>query len=212
MKCIPALVSVALSAPLLAQSNVDPAHKFAWGENCGWTNWLDANGGADGVVINATFLQGFAWGETIGWINFGDGTPGGVTAYTNATGADHGVNILANSDLAGLAWGETVGWINFDTAAAIGPQRARFDAIAGRLRGYAWGENIGWLNLDDIAHYVARKCYPDCNDDGTLNLSDFGCFQTKFALGNLYADCNNDGLLNLSDFGCFQTKFALGCP
>jgi hypothetical protein len=26
-----------------------------------------------------------------------------------------------------------------------------------------------------------------------------------------YADCNGDGVLNLADFGCFQTKFALGC-
>jgi hypothetical protein len=55
-------------------------------------------------------------------------------------------------------------------------------------------------------------CYPDCNQDGVLNLTDFGCFQTAFALGNPYADCNGDGVQNLSDFGCFQTKFALGCP
>lgn len=27
-----------------------------------------------------------------------------------------------------------------------------------------------------------------------------------------YPDCNGDGLLNLADFGCFQTQFALGCP
>jgi hypothetical protein len=43
-------------------------------------------------------------------------------------------------------------------------------------------------------------------------VSDIGCFQTKFALGDPYADCNGDGVRNLSDFGCFQTKFALGCP
>ncbi|MCC6662082.1 MAG: S8 family serine peptidase [Phycisphaerales bacterium] len=55
-------------------------------------------------------------------------------------------------------------------------------------------------------------CYADCNADFALNLADFGCFQTKFALGDSYADCNNDGVLNLADFGCFQTKFALGCP
>jgi 6-phosphogluconolactonase (cycloisomerase 2 family) len=55
-------------------------------------------------------------------------------------------------------------------------------------------------------------CYADCNGDGTLNLSDFGCFQTRFATGDPYADCNGDGVRNLSDFGCFQTKFALGCP
>ncbi len=55
-------------------------------------------------------------------------------------------------------------------------------------------------------------CYPDCNGDGLLNIADFGCFQTKFATGNMYADCNGDSLLNIADFGCFQTKFALGCP
>jgi hypothetical protein len=31
-------------------------------------------------------------------------------------------------------------------------------------------------------------------------------------VASCYADCNSDGVLNLSDFGCFQTKFALGCP
>ncbi len=55
-------------------------------------------------------------------------------------------------------------------------------------------------------------CYPDCNGDGTLNLADFGCFQTKFATQDPYADCNGDQVLNLADFGCFQTKFAVGCP
>ena len=59
---------------------------------------------------------------------------------------------------------------------------------------------------------VTGACYADCNGDGQLNLSDFGCFTTRFALGNMYADCNADGVLNLSDFGCYTTKFALGCP
>ncbi|MCC6661449.1 MAG: hypothetical protein IT437_11245 [Phycisphaerales bacterium] len=57
-----------------------------------------------------------------------------------------------------------------------------------------------------------QLCEADCNRDGVLNLADFGCFQTKFALADPVADCNKDGALNLSDFGCFMTKFALGCP
>jgi hypothetical protein len=75
---------------------------------------------------------------------------------------------------------------------------------------------IGFPNMQillDITGTVGSGgCYPDCNNDTILNLADFGCFQTKFALGDLYADCNGDSILNLSDFGCFQTKFALGCP
>lgn len=63
------------------------------------------------------------------------------------------------------------------------------------------------------AHHDAfRPCYPDCNHDGVLNLADFGCFQTRFALSDPYADCNRDGVLNLADFGCFQTRFGLACP
>jgi hypothetical protein len=30
--------------------------------------------------------------------------------------------------------------------------------------------------------------------------------------GNAEADCNEDGLLNLADFGCFNTRYGLGCP
>jgi hypothetical protein len=63
-----------------------------------------------------------------------------------------------------------------------------------------------------LGFQCGAACYADCNGDGALNLTDFGCFQTKFATGDPYADCNGDGSLNLTDFGCFQTKFALGCP
>ena len=64
----------------------------------------------------------------------------------------------------------------------------------------------------EIRGTEGSPCYPDCNGDGLLNLSDFGCFTTQFALGMAYADCNGDGIRNLADFGCFTTKFALGCP
>ncbi len=74
-----------------------------------------------------------------------------------------------------------------------------------------YGTNPGGAREAWIAH-LPPTCYADCNSDGALNLADFGCFQTKFALGEAYADCNGDGARNLSDFGCFQTRFALGCP
>ncbi len=57
----------------------------------------------------------------------------------------------------------------------------------------------------------AGGCYPDCDDNGTLNVNDYICFQTKFALGDPYADCDNNGVRNVNDYICFQTKFALGC-
>ena len=55
-------------------------------------------------------------------------------------------------------------------------------------------------------------CYPDCNTDGALTVADFGCFQTKFVIGDPYADCNGDGVRTVADFGCFQTRFVVGCP
>ncbi len=54
-------------------------------------------------------------------------------------------------------------------------------------------------------------CLPDCNADGQLNVNDFICFQTMFALGDAYADCDGNGLRNVNDYICFQTRFALGC-
>ncbi|MCC6661788.1 MAG: hypothetical protein IT437_12980 [Phycisphaerales bacterium] len=75
---------------------------------------------------------------------------------------------------------------------------------------YSQAAGFRWDNVS--LSPVTAPCYPDCNGDGVLNLSDFGCFTTKFALGDAYADCNGDGIRNLADFGCFTTKFALGCP
>jgi hypothetical protein len=78
-------------------------------------------------------------------------------------------------------------------------------------------EFAGGIPIRDFARFgcplpPGGPCYADCNQDGTLDLSDFGCFSTKFALQDPYTDCNEDGVRNLSDFGCFQTRFALGCP
>ncbi len=54
-------------------------------------------------------------------------------------------------------------------------------------------------------------CYPDCDGDGVLSISDFICFQTSFALNEPYADCDGSGQLAIDDFICFQTYFAIGC-
>ncbi len=62
-----------------------------------------------------------------------------------------------------------------------------------------------------IARWECAPCYPDCDSSGTLNVNDYICFQTKFALGEPYADCDGNGQRNVNDYICFQTKFALGC-
>jgi hypothetical protein len=203
----------------LAQSDVDPVNKFSWSENCGWMNWRDANGAAQGVRNRTTFLSGYIWGENIGWVNVGNGSPINGVSYSNATGADFGVNIGTGGALSGYAWGENVGWINFSGGAmASPPQPARLDAAARRFRGYAWGENIGWINLDsaEAGKFVGlvASCYANCDGStgaSPLNVNDFVCFQSRFAAGDPYADCDHSGALNVNDFVCFQGQFAAGC-
>jgi len=58
---------------------------------------------------------------------------------------------------------------------------------------------------------VAATCLADCDGSGSLNIDDFICFQTNFALGDPAADCDASGQLDIDDFICFQTAFVLGC-
>jgi len=154
-----------------AQGVIDPANKFAWQENAGWTNWADANLGTQSVLIDSTYLSGFIWCENLGWVNTGDGTPTNGISYANVNGTDFGVNVDGLGNLTGFAWGENVGWINFSGGALATPaQPARIDFGTSRLRGYAWCENLGWLNLDDATHFVGviiGTCgSPDFDGDG----------------------------------------------
>jgi len=68
--------------------------------------------------------------------------------------------------------------------------------------------SLGVLNPCAIG---STACYPDCDLSGTLNIDDFICFQTFFAIGDPYADCDASGNLNIDDFICFQTFYAIGC-
>ncbi len=79
----------------------------------------------------------------------------------------------------------------------------------------------GGVQSNAIARWgcpLAPQCYPNCNGDTTatgaarLDVSDYICFQTKFALNHAYADCDQNQVLDINDYICFQTRFALGCP
>jgi hypothetical protein len=56
-----------------------------------------------------------------------------------------------------------------------------------------------------------EACVADCDASGSLDIDDFVCFQTCFAVGDMAADCDGDGQLLIDDFICFQTSFAIGC-
>jgi hypothetical protein len=200
-----------------AQSNIDPAQRFAWSENIGWTNWRYASDAADGVRVGSHFLAGFIWSENAGWIHVGDGSPdgdcGGRVCYTNLDADDFGVNVDEDGLLHGLAWGENVGWINFDLA-PLDEGRARFDVCERRFFGFAWGENIGWINLDHAAMFVgAGPCeFADADCNGIIAPADYVEFQSLFGGPDDVVDCptfdaDADGDVDLEDFALFQAVF-----
>ncbi len=60
-------------------------------------------------------------------------------------------------------------------------------------------------------NYEVVLCYADCDASCTLDIDDFICYQTYYALGDPYADCDESGFLDIDDFICYQTYYALGC-
>lgn len=83
--------------------------------------------------------------------------------------------------------------------------------------GYAGGlmnRTVFMPQVDAVLSGTVQEeaCYPDCNHDGALTISDFACFQSFFVTLAQYADCNADGQFTIADFGCFQGAFVQGCP
>ncbi len=58
---------------------------------------------------------------------------------------------------------------------------------------------------------LACECPSDCDASGSLDIDDFICFQSLYAVGDLASDCDEDGALTIDDFACFQAAYAVGC-
>jgi len=220
-----ALMAVAAGAPCLAQSVIDPAHKFSWSENCGWMNWNGNNLGGQGVFVASSYLTGRIWCENAGWVSVGH-PPADGHHHANTNGLDYGVNIDPSGELSGFAWGENIGWINFHGGAlASPPNPARLDSAAFRLRGFAWCENAGWLNLDSLIHYVGITCPADVDDgsgtgipDGGVGIEDLLYFLVLFNNGDIRADIDDgsetgtpSGGVGIEDLLYYLFRFDAGC-
>ncbi len=211
------LLAASTAGAAHAQSSIQPGHKFGWTENAGWTNWRDANGETAGVKIHPGFLSGWIWAENVGWISVGDGSPANCQQYSNASGADFGVNVLQNGDLAGLAWGENIGWINFSTSSTLAGfgMQAKFNTATRRFSGFAWGENIGWINLDDENHAIRANptCLGDVNQDGVVNFADLNLVLSSFnqAGACTLGDTNGDGVTDFADLNNVLSFFNATC-
>ncbi len=83
---------------------------------------------------------------------------------------------------------------------------------------YDLGATYGSFGTDNPFHMrvevspiLPPACYADCDGSLGLDINDFICFQTFYAIGDPYADCDASGGLDIDDFICFQTFYALGC-
>jgi choice-of-anchor B domain-containing protein len=182
-----------------------------------------------GIVIGSDIEQGmFIWQVDVGALNFNypQGVPTSLTA-----GSPTPVNVIINGDDATSLKSGTVkihvsvnnGAFQDISASPIGGNQFQgtipsatagdtvkfyFSAQAGDLRNFS--DPAGAPGTSYTAS-VSGGCYADCDGSGTLNIDDFICFQTNFALGDPQADCDSSGTLNIDDFICFQTIYALGC-
>jgi len=175
------LIVGAAAAPAIAQSDIDPTNKRSWQENCGWMNWRDANGGAQGVRDQMTFLSGFIWCENIGWINVGDGTPGGGASYTNASGKRIKVEPLTDEDRFTI-----VRWIDLGC-----PIDLDYDSAHPDVR------HFGWM-LDDNRPTLTLTA-PHAGANASLNRIVIGAY-------DYYTGLDMESLTVTADFPVNDTK------
>ncbi len=175
---------------------------------------FDAAGGPIGVGVPAKNLA--VWDGTA-WAEFAGGTsPNGPNAlhmrsdgnvliggyFTSAGGVT--VNNIARWD--GTAWHPLDEGVESGVATIT-------SLPSGNILVGGWFKFAGGQSAGHFARFgcPANACCGDCDASGLLNIDDFICFQTLYALSDPKADCDASGGLDIDDFICFQTAYALGC-
>ena len=188
-----------LCVQLHAATTIDNTNRSAWAANLGWVNCQGNI--TQGAVVGEYILSGYIWTANAGWINFGDGTPMDGIAYSGATTADYGVNVLpgqgSKAELRGFAYGANIGWINFE--ATGNPQ---LDRTTGAFSGYAWSANCGWLNLGELGLVLETDSIQPGTDsdlDGIADAFELVHFQ-NLTTGNQTSDSDGDGESDSSEY------------
>jgi hypothetical protein len=113
--------------PASASTTIDTTHRYAYGANVGWMNWVgDTNHGA---VIGEYVCSGNIYSANVGWINLGSGSPANGIHYQNLSANDYGVNQDAAGNLSGYAYGANIGWIKFEQTYG----QPKIDLLTGHL-------------------------------------------------------------------------------
>ena len=132
---------------------------------------------------------------------------------------------------AGLVWTDGVGTVTFEvydldgnliyeTTADIADNVTDGTTAEDHFFGYEHDEGVGSIHISnpvgsievDHIQYAGGGCAPDCNNDGSLNILDFVCFQSEWQSQSPLGDCDGNGAFNILDFVCFQSLFQQGCP
>jgi probable HAF family extracellular repeat protein len=131
------------------------------------------------------------------------------------------IQMGGSADFEAFVWNASMGMVELDNyLVSFGinvPANYKLNHVfAMSGDGLTFGGQARNLLTNQFEGFVATipedsACLPDCDASGQLNIDDFICFQTFFALGELKADCDASGTLNIDDFICFQTGFSLGC-
>ncbi len=186
-----------------------------------------ANGvNADGSVVVGDSPSDQGYLHAVRWVNgqAEDLAPnfGSVHSIARAVSDDGGVvaGLYSTSTNFGFVWTAATGILNADAYLSLYGLTLPSDTIVeavyavsgdGRTFGGTAFNFITKERQGFVATVPSDSCKADCDANGGLDIDDFICFQTCFAIGDPYADCDSSGGLDIDDFICFQTLFAVGC-
>jgi probable HAF family extracellular repeat protein len=156
-----------------------PLEAFRWASG-GLVGLGDLPGGAFRSSALAVTAKG---DKIVGWSEAADGERAFIWDAANGM-----------RDLKALLTSQgfnTTGW-DLTRANAISPRGTLIVGEGVNPIGHA----EGWL--------FHNECYGDCNGDGRHTVNDYGCFQTRFSLGDMWCDCNGSGTLTVADFPCWK--------
>ncbi len=169
---------------------------------------------ADGTLVAGGLFDNriAAWNGT-DWLPLGGGLKDLISA----------IEVLDNGDVlaGGISFATTSSVHRFDGAswtplstvdgsvAALAIDRHQSVLVGGFFS--TVGTNVVSERYAVFGCPAGPACYPDCDQSGSLDIDDFICFQTLYAIGEAAADCDGSGALDIDDFICFQTAYAIGC-
>lgn len=205
---------------------------FVWRENQGMTglpSLLTPVGASTAEAVNAdgTVIVGYSTSpqgisHAVRWVNgeIEDLTIGSIYGGSIAFAVSDDGNVIGGFAGPAFLWTPSTGMLAAEDFLALRgvsvPSNYLLEdinaisgdglTIAGQAKNLISGVHEGF-----VATMPASRCKADCDASSELDIDDFICFQTRFAISDPYADCDGDIELTIDDFLCFQSLFAVGC-